>query len=142
MPIFNFYRDSALTSQVTGGSPIAAQQDALDTLPPVDVQLWFGSTASALKTRADSNPGVDPIIVSIVDTASGSGEPSTAVKLSTTQGGLAGATPGASLSIGAVINSGTANAMSFWARIDDAVLAVGAYADLKLQTNLRRVEPV
>lgn len=142
MPIFNFYLDSALTSQVTGGNPIAAAQDTLDTLPPVDVQLWFGSPDGGLKTTANSNPGVDAISVSIVDSASGSGEPSTAVKLATTQGGLAGATAGAALSLGTQVNSGTANAVSFWARIDDATLAVGAYTDLKLQTNLRRVEPI
>lgn len=142
MSLFNFYLDSALTSQVSSGNPIAAAQDALNTLPPVDAQIWFGSTGSSLKARADSNPGVDAISVSIVDSASGSGEPATAIKLATSQGGLASATAGASLSIGTQVLSGSGNAVSFWARIDDATATVGSYTDLKLQTNLLRIEPV
>lgn len=139
---FKFYHDSALTQEVTSGNPIAAVQDTLNTLPPVDKQIWLGSIASGMKVRADSNPGVDPIMVSIADSASGSGEPASAVKLATSQGGLDGATPGASLSLGAQITSGSANAVSFWARMDDATATAGSYTDLSLQTNNLREEPV
>lgn len=142
MPSFDFYLDSTLTQKVTALNPLAAAQDALGTLPPVDRQVWLGSTDTGLKARANSNPGVDMITVSVVDTASGSGEPATAVKLATSQGGLAGATPGASLTLGVQVNSGSANAVSFWVRLDDAVAVVGSYTDLKLQANQLKMDPV
>lgn len=142
MPSCDFYHDSALTQQITTLNPAAALQNTADTLPAVDVQIWLGSTDTGWRFQADSNPGTDPIMVSIIDSASGSGEPTTAVKLATSQGSLAAATPGAALSLGTQVDAGVGNAISFWARIDDATLTAGAYTDLKLQANVLRMTPI
>ena len=142
MPIsFKFYHDSSLTQEITSGNPITATQDTVNSLDPVDKQIWYGSTSSSRKARANSNPGVDQIAVSIADSAGGSGEPTTAIKLASTQGGLATATAGASLNIGTQVNSGTANAVTFWARIDDQTATLGSYTDLSLTHNDIAEEP-
>lgn len=128
---FKVYHDSALTTPVTAGDPIAATFDGAGSS---DVQLWFGSTTSSVKVQVTSNPGVTPITLTPTDAASGSGQPATAIKLATTQGALASATAGAALSIGATVTSGTANAFSFWVRLTNALTVVGAYTDLTLET--------
>ena len=133
---YAFFHDSALTSAVNSGNPITALQDTINSLAPVDVQIWFGSATASRKARASSNPGVDQIAVTIADSATGSGEPASAVKLATSQGGLDSATAGASLNIGTQVLSGSGNAMSFWVRIDDATLATGAYTDLSLSASI------
>lgn len=142
MPSFNFYLDALLTQPVTSLAPVAASQDELDTLPPVDRQIWLGSTDANLMARANSNPGVDQITVSVVDATPGIGQPPTAVRLATSQGGLAAATPGAGLNMGTQVNSGTGSALSFWVRLDDALGVAGSYTDLKLQSNLLKMDPV
>lgn len=142
MPSCDFYHDSALTEQVTALNPIAAAQDEADSLPPVDVQIWLGSTDDDWRFQADSDPGVDPIVVSVVDAAGGSGQPATAVKLATSQGGLDAATPGDPLSLGTQVDSGTGNALNFWVRLDDATAAAGAYTDIKLQSVTLRMTPI
>lgn len=138
---YKFYHDSALASEVSTSSPITATQDTTNTLGPVDVQLWFGSTTASVKARATSSPGVDPITVTPTDAAGGSGEPNTAIKLATSQAGLTAATAGAALNIGTQVLSGSANAMTFWARIDDATLTAGSYTDLSLVTNSINEDP-
>lgn len=142
MPSCDFYLDSALTEQVTALNPLAAAQDEADTLPPVDIQVWLGSTDTGWRFEADSDPGTDPLVVSVVDSAGGSGEPTTAVRLAMSQGGLAGATPGADLSLGTQVDGGSVNALSFWARLDDATETAGAYTDLKLQCVTLRMTPI
>ena len=104
---YAFFHDSALTSAVGSGNPITALQDTINSLAPVDVQIWFGSATASRKARASSNPGVDQIAVTISDSATGSGEPASAVKLATSQGGLDSATAGASLNIGTQVLSGS-----------------------------------
>lgn len=131
-----FYHDSGLTSEVTVANPITASQDVAGTIGPVQKQVWVGSTTASRKFRANSNPGVDQIALSIVDAAAGSGEPATMMKLATTQAGLAGAVAGASLNLGTQILSGVANAISFWLEIDDQTAAVGNYTDVTPQTNI------
>jgi hypothetical protein len=139
---FQFYHDSALTQPVTSGNPITATQDTTNTLAAVDKQLWFGSTTSSVKARATSSPGVAQISVSIADANAGTGEPATAIKLASAQAGLTAATAGAALNIGTQVLSGSANAVTFWARIDDATATAGSYTDLSLVTNTLDEDPV
>ena len=96
--------------------------------------LWFGSTTTAVKAQVTSNPGVTPITLTPTDANSGGGEPATAIKLATTQGGLSSATAGAALSIGATVTSGIANAFPFWIRLTNALSTVGTYTDLTLDS--------
>lgn len=128
---FKVYHDSALTTPVTSGDPIAGTFNGAGS---VDVQLWFGSTTTAVKAQVTSNPGVTPITLTPTDANSGGGEPATAIKLATTQGGLSSATAGAALSIGATVTSGTANAFPFWIRLTNALSTVGTYTDLTLDS--------
>lgn len=126
---FQFWNDAALT--VAGVSNPVQQSD--NSLAPVQEQKWLGRPDGNFLYRANSNPGVDNIVISVV--SAGTGEPTTAVKLATTQAGLADAVAGASLTVGLSMLSGVANAFTFWAQYDDAVLVAGTYANLSLQTN-------
>jgi hypothetical protein len=56
------------------------------------------------------------------------------VRLAATQGGLAGATPGAALNLGTAILSGAGSAVEFWARVDDANGVVMTDTELYLET--------
>lgn len=59
---------------------------------------------------------------------------STEIKLALSNAGLASATAGASLAIGTVINSGSANAVPVHLRIDDATAIVGTASELGIVT--------
>jgi hypothetical protein len=139
---YAFFHDSALTEEITALNPITATQDENDTLAPVDVQIWFGSATAGSQVQADSDPGVDDIEVSIADSNGATGQTTTAIRLATSQPGLASATPGAALAIGTSVSAGSANAVAFWVRIDDGTGTYGSYTDLSLQTNTLRQTPV
>ena len=138
---FKFFHDAALTSEVTSANPIQISH-VYPGGAASDVQLWLGCTDAALQTEADSDPGVDDIEISISDAdGGGTGNASTAVKLATSQGGLAGATAGAALAIGPRISGGVAGAFAFWLRFTNAATAAGAYTDIGLLTNTLRDSP-
>ena len=64
--------------------------------------------------------------------------PATEVKLATTSGGLAGATGGAALTVGTVVNSAIANAFEFHIRITNTVVTVSnntGYPELAVYIN-------
>jgi len=129
---FKFYSDAALTTAIT--APLAFSQ-ATPSPTPDDKVVYLGSVASGKTAEAVSDPGVDQIVVSIVDSASGSGSPATDVKLALSSGGLSSATAGAPLNIGTSIASGTANATAIHIRVLDSTGSVGTHADLSLETN-------
>lgn len=130
---FKFYTDAGLTTPLTGN--LVSTQAADGSSDPVDFQIWVGSTASGKKLEAESNPGVDQIVVSVTDTTAGVGHLPTEVKLALTQAGLTAATGGASLNLGLTILSLVANAVSFWIRVDDATGTVGTATELGITTN-------
>lgn len=132
---FKLYHDSALTQEITALNPLTATQETSGLLGPVDKTIYFGSTNSANKIQAVSNPGVDAIVLSIVDSATGSGSPATEFKLALTSGGLATATAGAALTLSATINGGVANAVPIYTRRASAIAVAGTYTDLSLNTN-------
>lgn len=127
-----FYSDAGLTTPATG---IFVTQAADGAAPAEDRVVYLGSTASGKKFRANSDPGVDPIIVSVADAASGSGVQATHVKLATTAGGLDTALGGQALALGTQLLSGVANAQAVHVRIDTPALAVGVYNDISLTLN-------
>lgn len=124
-----FYLDAGLTTPATA---LAAIQDTDGSAAPEDRTLYLGSTAAGRQFRAVSNPGVDPVVLSIADAASGSGVQPTHVKLATTAGGLASALAGQPLSLGTQLLSGVANAVEIHVRIDTPALSVGVYNDVSL----------
>ena len=131
---FKFYHDAALTQEINLGNPLAATQDVAGALPPVDKIIYLGSTIAANKVQAVSNPGVDPIIVSVVDAAPGSGAPSTEFRLSLSP--ITGAeTPGAALTLSHTIIGSTADKVPIYTRRDSILATAGSYTDVSLQTN-------
>lgn len=136
-----FYHDASLTQEVGAAAKMYALQDTAGSLAPVDTQYWLGSTASSTTFTATSNPGVAAIVISVSDSNGATGQTTAAVKLATTEAGLAAAVAGASLTVGPSLNSGVANAFSFWVRLDDQAAAVGNYTDLSLTTNALNENP-
>lgn len=137
-----FYSDAALTQEVNSGDPVYALQDTVNSLAPVQQQLWLGSTATGTVFKATSNPGVDDIAVSVTDSNGATGQTSAAIKLATTQGGLTSAVAGDPLTVGTSITSGVSNAFTFWIELNDVAAAVGSYTDLGITTNDLNEDPV
>lgn len=143
MPLtFNLFHDSALTQPITSVNPLTATQDGGVLLGAVDKTIYLGSTTSTNKLQVTASPGVNPLIVSIVDAASGTGAPSTEYKLALTSGGLATAVAGASLTLGATINGGVANAVPIFTRRTSAITAPGAYSDISINVATPYESPI
>ena len=130
---FGFFSDAALTVAATLVTP---SQDDQGITPPVDYKIYLGNPTTGTTLQTLVNPGTDQITVSCIDAASGSGAEATYTKLALTQGGLAGATPGAPLNLGTAITGGTGSAVSFWIRVTDSSGVAGAKNDLSIKTNV------
>jgi catabolite regulation protein CreA len=105
------------------------------TTGPVDIVFYLGSNAVGKKIEASSNPGVDNIVLSVVDASTGAGQAVGAVKLATSSAGLDSAIAGDPLTLSTSILSGSADAVVVYARLLATDLTAGTYADLSLQTN-------
>jgi hypothetical protein len=133
MQTFYIYTDAALTSVFS--NYLTAVQNSDGSSPPVDFQLWLGSTASGKKLQTETSPGTGLITASVTDLAPSSGHPASDIKLATTQGGLASATGGASLTLGSTILSGVGNAATFWVRMTDSTHVAGVSTELSITFN-------
>lgn len=127
-----FYQDAALTTPIT---TLSVTQNADGSTGPVDNVVYLGSTATSHKFEAASNPGVANIQVSVADSNTSSGAPASDVTLALSQAALATNTPGAALTIGTQILSGSSNAVPVYVRVQDSTGTVGTYTDLSLTTN-------
>lgn len=127
---FKLYTDANLTAPLAGN--LICAQNADGSTPAVDKILYLGSTTASRKLEANSNPGVDQIVVSVVDAVPASGHPATEVKLATTLAGLNSAVGGASLNIGTQILSGAANAIPIYIRVNDSTGQVGTATELSV----------
>lgn len=125
---FAWYSDAGLTAPLTRADFVRGS-----TATPVNRIAYFGSTATGKRLENVDDPGVDPVQVSVVDAASGSGVEVANVKLALTFAGLDSATGGAPLSIGTTILSGAANAVAVFIRITSAITTPGNYDDVELQ---------
>jgi hypothetical protein len=139
---FTFYHDAALTEPITALNPLTATQDTAGVLAAVDKTIYLGSTLTGNKIQAASDPGVDAIVVSVVDADGATGSPATEFKLALSSGGLAAAVAGDPLSLSHTINSGVANAVPIYTRRDSAIVVAGSYTDLTLETNTVLETPV
>jgi len=129
-----FYSDAGLLTPFAG--PLSVTQKADGSTGPVDNLLYLGSTVAGRKFQADSNPGIDTILVSIGDLTPAVGHLPAEVKLATTLLGLDSAVAGAALNLGTEILSEVANAQEIYIRVDDATMVVGTEIDLFFNTNL------
>jgi len=127
-----FYEDAGLTTLVDKVRFIQATDDSL---PLTEKKLFLGSPVAGRTFEAQSDPGVDQISVSPVDASPGPGLEVTMVKLAATMAGLAGATPGDPLDVGAQVFGGVGNAVEVWVALIDTNLAQGTYSDVTLETN-------
>jgi hypothetical protein len=96
-----------------------------------DGVLYFGTPTAGNKIEASSDPGVDPIQISIADSDELTGPDAEDIKLAVTSAGLDTAVGGAALSIGATVLGGSANAVPIYVRWTNGTGA-GEYTDISL----------
>ena len=125
MATWAFYNNAALSGSALTEIPAT-------TYPVSTIQCWFGSTTSGVKLQAASNPGTDHLFLSVLDSATGTGHATTAIKLATTSGGLATATAGVALDLDTAIYGGAALAEEIWIEVTDAVGQVAKSTELSL----------
>lgn len=128
----------ALIDHVWNDNGFADQfDDATDTLGAQATNggsgtgvFYVGTSDVAKKLQAASNPGIDSIVVSIVDASPGGGVETTHVKLAVSEAALSSATGGASLALGTDLTGGTAYPV--WYQWDNSVGA-GTYTEISLE---------
>lgn len=126
---FNYYGDAGL---VTPANPALAQASD-GSSDPVDVQIWIGSADATRKIQDAVDPGVSHLAVSVTDSAPGSGQAVSTIKLAATQSALTSAVAGASLDLGVTeILGGVSEAVDIWMRFDASSLTAGQYTDIGL----------
>lgn len=187
-----------LSSDAAGTVPIttvALFQDKLGAIGPHHAKVYLQFTYEPGATyKADSDPGVDPVLLSFVDLmepweadtpymvgdfcmptaddhyyecvspgTSDSAEPTwpmdgsqeadgtvvwedkgprqdvTALKLASTEAGLATAVAGDPLNCGTMLQHGAAYAVTVWIEWDDTTGALGVYPTMTLETNVLRL---
>lgn len=139
---FKIFNNATLTTEQVGN--LVATQNADGSTSPVTFQLWLGSLGSEggdttdRKAQADSDPGVDAVLLTVVDAFPGADHEATEIKLATTSGGLAAAIAGADLVLPVTLTSGTGNKQEFWVEVDDATGVIGTSTELSVSTNLIR----
>lgn len=131
---WDYYTDAALTSVFDGDLAFDHKSDLSDG--PQDRLIYFGNPIDGYSAQAASNPGVDQITHSIVDSDVGNGHESSEVQLASTLAGLDSATAGAALDHGNSLSSGVANAIELYIRITNAVTETHSQrVDLTIERN-------
>jgi hypothetical protein len=131
---FKFYTDSGLTTELSGN--LVFSQNSDDSTGDVTKVLYLGSTVAVDTLEAESDPGVDPIVISVNDSDPSASTPDeTDVKLALSTGGLPGATPGADLNLPATISGGVAGAVAIYIRMTLPTAPDGTYTELSITTN-------
>ena len=128
--IEHVYLDPGLSNQF---------DDATDTLGAGalpggtgDGVFYVGTPNAANQIQAASEPGIDPIVVSITDATPGADVEVADIKLAESEGALGSAVAGASLSLGATIAGGQPTAKAVWYRWTNNE-AGGVYTDINLE---------
>jgi len=128
--IQNIYLDPGLLTQF---------DDATDTLNAGAIQggdgdgvFYVGTPNAANQLQEALDPGINPIVVSIVDATPGADVEVADIKLAASQVDLASAVAGASLSLGVTIPGGQAGAKAVWYRWANSE-GSGVYTDITLE---------
>ena len=132
---FLFFHDALLTNQVTPGNPLDFAGSYDLSTGNTDLEFWFGNADGARTARAYSNPGTDPIAVTVTDADPLTGQPTTLYKLALTQLGLA--TANQTVNIGTTVLGGSANAVPLWVRanLTGGMATLGVTSDLSFDTS-------
>lgn len=127
---FKLYADAGLTTPITGSL------EAIFMLggSPIKKTVYIGSTSASAVLQVDSNPGITPIEVSVVDGNPSGGQPATALRMAASEAGLLAAVPGAALVLAPTIYGGISNAVPVWIDFTDAIGVTANYTDLSLTT--------
>lgn len=143
--MWKLYNDSALTDEFSGTLTLVHRTDLSDN--PQDFQLFYGNIDEdpgdnqILEKVEATNPGVNFITLSIVDSAVGSGHEAAEITLAKTSGALATNTAGASLDLGqddasiGVIRllSGVSAAEPVHIRVENAVTTPSTSLELTIE---------
>lgn len=127
---FKFFADGSLVVPLTSATLRPPTSGAA-----VERRIWFGSPVVGDTLQAASAPGVDPITLSVIDVAAGSGISTAAVRLALSAAELDAAVPGASLELPATIHGGVAGAITIFLRVTNDGQPGGSYPDLRLRIN-------
>lgn len=133
MASFGFFTDAGLTTPLSGTLDFAQAIDG--STGAQQAILYFGSLAAGRVLRAASNPGVDEIVISVVDADAGTGSPAADVRLALdpTFAGRAGGDP---LSLGVQVSSGAPAAVPVYVEVLDSTGVIGINTDLSLVMTL------
>lgn len=129
MASFGFFTDPGLTTALSGTLDFAQAIDG--STGAQQAILYFGSPSADRTLRAAANPGVDPIVLSVVDAGAGTGSPATDVTLALDPT-FAGRTAGAALTLGVQISGGVAAAVPIYVQVHDSTHAIAVNTDLSL----------
>lgn len=135
IPTFKLHVDAALTTPFI--NPLITTKDADGSSPDSDYVLYLGSVEILKTMQTKVNPGVDPIILSILDTvpAPGDGPEPTDIKLALSNAGLTAAVAGDPLSLGTTISGGVGAAIEIHIRISGPVMPSGTYNEISISDN-------
>lgn len=140
--MWKLYEDAALTTEFSGTLTLIHRTDLSDN--PQDNVLYYGNIDEdpgdnqVLEQVEATNPGVNFITLSIVDSSVGSGHEASEITLAKTSGALSTNTAGASLDLGqddasiGVIRllSGVSAAQPVHIRVENAVTTPGSSLEL------------
>lgn len=130
--MIGFFMDAGMSLPA---GKLKAMQASDGSSAAVDFVYWLVADDVDRTYYAASDPGVDDIVVSVVDAAAGASMLPTTLRLALSAEDLATATPGAALAIGTEVLSGSVNAVAVHVRVDSAAIAAGIYENLSLATN-------
>ena len=136
---FKFYADAALTTLVANPFVISQNEDGTDG--DYDGVVYYGSPSAGVTAQADSNPGVDQIVVSISDTTAlpGDGPEPADLKLASSNANLTAAVAGDPLNLGLTVTSGAGNQVEVHFRMQTpTVITPGTFNELSFATNPTR----
>lgn len=106
---YKFYHDAAGLQEITAENSYNANYHT----PKSDYIYLRTNSPLYAGAQADSNPGVDDVVVTPVDTGVGGSQPITNVKLATSLAGLDAAVAGAPLNLGPSIGPVTPVAVRY-----------------------------
>ena len=136
---WKLYTDSACTTEFANPLQLVHRTDLSDN--PQDTLLYYANIDDdtgdngTIQKQAESNPGTDDIVLSIVDASVGSGHEADEITLATTAAALDTNTAGASLSLGTQLVSGVTNKQEIHIRVENAVTTAGSSTELSVDIN-------
>lgn len=113
------YSDAGITTLLTSLQGIISDS--------VTFEAFVGSAVDGIDHERGTLPGTNQLQLSVVDNDTGDVIEASNFKFALTEAGLAGASPGVSLNLGVLIQSGVANALPVWIDLTDVSGIVAAY---------------